>query len=104
MANAGKTPPTDPLTARERRAALVVAAVVGTVAVGAAVAYTVGESAAPRQPGDPCITVSTASSMGGGVEHACGAAAQNSCRAAFQKQDVHSTAVQAACRTAGIRF
>lgn len=104
MVNTGKTPPTDPLNARERRTALLVAAAVGTVAVGAAVAFTMhGESSVPHQPGDRCITVGIASSMGGAVEHACGAAAQTSCRAAYEKQDVHSTAVQAACRSAGIR-
>ncbi|MDH6245777.1 hypothetical protein [Mycobacterium sp. OTB74] len=103
-ANAGKTPPTEPLTARERRTVLSVIGIVGaTLVVAAAVAFVVGErSPDPANAGDQCVTVGVASSMGGGVEHNCGAAARAWCSAAYQKQDVHAEAIRQACLAAGI--
>ncbi|MGB8407121.1 MAG: hypothetical protein WCE30_23980 [Mycobacterium sp.] len=103
MANAGKTPPTGPLSGRERRTAMRAAAVIGVVIIVAAlVVVVVDRLSGPPPAGERCITVSIASSMGGAVERACGAAARNSCQAVYQKQDVHSLAVQQACRSAGI--
>jgi hypothetical protein len=52
--------------------------------------------------GDGCVNVTMASSMGGGVEHACGAAAQDWCRAVTTRNDALAEAVQAQCRIAGI--
>ena len=49
-----------------------------------------------------CVTVSTASSMGGGVEHACGDAARAWCQAAYAQHDTHAQAVQRQCRIAEI--
>lgn len=51
---------------------------------------------------DGCVNVSIASSMGGAIEHACGAAAHDWCRAAYVQHDVHAEAVQTQCRAAGI--
>ncbi|KMV24376.1 hypothetical protein BMW24_002650 [Mycobacterium heckeshornense] len=53
--------------------------------------------------GDGCVTVAFPSSMGGGIEHQCGAAAHDWCRTAGARQDAHALAVQAQCRVAGIR-
>lgn len=103
MANTGKTPPTDPLTAGERRTAWWIIASVAVALAVAVVAFAVGHRSRAPGPDEQCITVSIASSMGGGVEHACGAAARTSCQAAAGKQDRHSTAVGEACRSAGIR-
>jgi hypothetical protein len=102
-ANTGKTPPTDPLTPRERRAMLIVTAVVAAaIAAGAgAWALTSHESTYDRS-GDGCVNVSIASSMGGGLEHACGDAARDWCRAAYAQHDAHAEAVQAQCRVAGL--
>jgi hypothetical protein len=101
--NKGKTPPTDPLTPRERHAIWVVGAIfVVAIAVGAAVWEATGQSSSPVRSGESCVTVTMASSMGGGVEHACGAAARDWCRAAYVQHDAHAEAVQAQCRVAGI--
>jgi hypothetical protein len=99
----GKTPPTDPLTRGERRAVLIAAAVlVGVVAVGAVVWAVVANRSDTDQSVDTCVTVAVASSMGGGVEHACGSAARVWCRAAETQHDAHAQAVQVQCRGAGL--
>jgi len=84
--NTGKTPPTDPLTRRERRAMLIAAVVfVAGIAVGVAAWKLTGHC-----------------SMGGAVEHACGAEARDWCRAVSVQHDAHSEAVLAQCRIARI--
>lgn len=98
--NAGKTPPTDPLTPRERRALMWVLA--GVLVLLIAVSAAVWASSSDLRSGESCVTVSVASSMGGGVEHACGAAARDWCRAAYAQRDAHAEAVQAECRAVGI--
>ena len=101
--NAGKTPPTDPLTDSERRKVLRVAATVGAVLVLASAAIAIGESIShPAQPDGPCINVSVASSMGGGIERACGISARTTCHAARQLDDAHSVAVRKSCADARI--
>lgn len=101
--NAGKTPPTDPLTDTERRTARRLAVTVGVVLTLAAVAVAFGESTSrPAQSDGACITVSVASSMGGGVEHACGVSARNTCQTARHQQDTHSIAVRKACDDAHV--
>jgi predicted metal-binding membrane protein len=99
----GKTPPTDPLTRRERRAVLIAAAVlVAVIAVGATVWAVIDGGSDSGQSGDKCVTVAMASSMGGAVEHACGKTAHDWCMAAYAQHDVHAQAVQVQCRGAGI--
>lgn len=101
--NRGKTPPREPLTSGERRAALIVTgAVVGVVAAGAVAWALAGHSSTYDRSGDGCVTVTFPSTMGGGLEHACGAAAQEWCRAADARHDAHATAVQTQCRVARI--
>jgi hypothetical protein len=102
--NNGKTPPRDPLTSGERRAALIVTGfVVGVVAAGAIAWGLAGHPSTYDRSGDGCVTVTFPSSMGGGLEHACGAAAHDWCRAVDGRRDAHAVAVQAQCRVAGIR-
>jgi hypothetical protein len=102
-ANRGKTPPTDPLTPGERRVMLmVIGVVVGVVAAGALAWAIIGHSSAPDRSGDGCVDVAIASSMGGGVEHKCGAAARDWCGAVYARHDTHAEAVQAQCRVAGV--
>jgi hypothetical protein len=101
--NTGKTPPTDPLTPGERRAMLIgIGVVAGVIAAGAAAWVMTGQSSTYDQSGDGCVNVTSASTMGGGLEHACGTAARDWCRAAYDKHDAHAEAVQAQCRVAGI--
>src|SRR5258708_12456053 len=88
--NTGKTPPTDPLMPRERRAMWVVAGIlVVVIAVGATIWAMVGNASSSVRSGESCVTVSLASSMGGGVEHACGAAARGCCRAPYAQHHPH---------------
>jgi hypothetical protein len=102
-ASTGKTPPTDPLTRRERRAVLIAIAVLtAVIAVGASAWALFSQSSGSAQSEDVCVTVSAASSMGGGVEHACGADARTWCHAAYALADAHAQAVQVQCRAAGI--
>ena len=101
--NRGKTPPSDPLTSGERRAALIVTGVVvGVIAAGALTWALTGQASTFDRSGDGCVTVTFPSAMGGGLEHACGAPAQNWCRAADTQRDAHAVVVQAQCRVAGI--
>jgi hypothetical protein len=99
----GKTPPTEPLTNSERRAVLMAAAIlVGVIAIGATVWAVVTGSSGANRSTDTCVTVAMASSMGGGVEHACGDTARAWCLAAYTQQNPHAQAVQVQCRGAGI--
>jgi hypothetical protein len=72
------------------------------IAVGATVWEATDQSSSAVRSGQICVTVTMASSMGGGVEHACGAAAREWCRAADVRHDAHAEAVQAQCRVEGI--
>jgi hypothetical protein len=72
------------------------------IALGATVWEATSQSSNPVRSGEICVTVTMASSMGGGVEHACGAAARDWCRAAYVQHGAHAEAVQARCRAAGI--
>ena len=100
--NTGKTPPTNPLTHGERRAMLIAAVVVvAVIAVGAAVWAMTGHSSGYGRSDESCVNVTSASSMGGAIEHACGAEAREWCRAVHAQHDAHSEAVQAQCRIAG---
>jgi hypothetical protein len=102
-ANRGRTPPTDPLTPGDRRAMLVVTGVVVAVIAAGATAWAMSDhSSTYDRSGDGCVNVTFASTMGGGLEHACGAAARDWCRAAYARHDLHADAVQAQCQVAGI--
>ena len=100
--NTGRTPPTNPLTRGERRAMWIVAVIlVCAVTVGTAAWALTERTSNYDGSGDDCVTVSMASTMGGGVEHACGSAARDWCHAASAQHDKHAEAVQAQCRVAG---
>lgn len=102
--NTGKTPPRDPLTSGERRAALIVTGVIAALVLASALAWWfTGHSSTYDRSGDGCVTVTFPSSMGGGLEHACGVAAHDWCHAVDGRRDAHAVAVQAQCRVAGIR-
>jgi hypothetical protein len=81
---------------------IVTGVVVGVSAAGAIAWAITDHSSTYDRSGDGCVNVTIASSMGGGLEHACGAAARDWCRAAYTRHDVHAEAVQAQCRVAGI--
>jgi hypothetical protein len=101
--NRGKTPPTDPPTAGERRAMLIaIGVVVGVIAAGSTAWAMTDHSSTYDRSGDGCVNVTIASSMGGALEHACGTAARDWCRAVYTQHDAHAEAVQAQCRVAGI--
>jgi len=76
--------------------------IVGAILVGAATWAVVNRGSDNVHSKDTCVTVAVASSMGGGVEQACGDAARAWCRAAAAQGGVHAQAVQAQCRGAGI--
>lgn len=102
--NSGKTPPNGPLTSGERRAALIVTGVVFAAVLVCALAWGLtGRSSSYDRSGDGCVTVTFPSSMGGGLEHACGVAARDWCRAVDGQRDAHAVAVATQCRIAGIR-
>jgi hypothetical protein len=101
--NRGKTPPTDPLTPRERRRLLIaMGVVVAVIIAGATVWAMASHSSTYDRSRDGCVNVSIASSMGGALEHACGVTARDWCRAVYVQHDAHAQAVQAECRAAGI--
>ena len=82
---------------------LIVVGVVAALIAAAALAWVMTKhSSAYDQSRDGCVNVSEASSMGGGVEHACGSAARDWCRAVYAQHDAHAVTVQAQCRNAGI--
>lgn len=99
----GKTPPTGPLTAGERRGVLIaVVVMVAVLTIGATIWTIVSNRSNSLPTVETCVTVAMASSMGGGVEHACGKAAHDWCLAAYAQRDMHAQAVQLQCRRAGI--
>jgi hypothetical protein len=81
---------------------IVVGVVAAVVGAAAAVWAVTEHSSTYDRSGDGCVNVTIASSMGGGIEHACGTAAQDWCRAVSTRHDTHAVAVQTECRKAGI--
>ena len=75
---------------------------VGVIAAGS-IAWVMTDHSSPyERSGDGCVNVMFASSMGGALQHACGTAARDWCRAVYAQHDAHAEAVQAQCRVAGI--
>jgi hypothetical protein len=81
---------------------MAVAVVIVAIVVSATVWAIVGPRSGTGQSGDTCVSVTMASSMGGGVEQACGEAARDWCRAAYAERGSHAQLVQTGCREAGI--
>jgi hypothetical protein len=81
----------------------VVAAFVGVIAAGSTAWVMTDHSSDPYdRSGDGCVNVTFASSTGGAIQHACGTAARDLCRAGYAQHNAHAEAVQAQCRVAGI--
>jgi hypothetical protein len=81
---------------------IAVGVIVGVIAAGSTAWVMTGHSSTYDRSGDGCVNVTIASSMGGALEHACGTAARDWCRAVYAQHDAHAEAVQAQCRVAGI--
>ncbi|MGW4354054.1 hypothetical protein ACWELJ_18405 [Nocardia sp. NPDC004582] len=100
----GKTPPTEPLSARERRRLLIGSAV---VVVSIAAAGT-GWALLDHRPDysrseNGCVTVLSAGTMGGQQQRACGERALEWCRTVSGQRDEFSQRVLEQCRRAGIQ-
>jgi hypothetical protein len=80
---------------------IVVGIVAVLIAAGATGWVILSHSPGHARSGESCVNVSVASSMGGALEHACGAAARDWCRAVSDQHDAQAKAVQAQCRVAG---
>ncbi|HEY2313167.1 MAG TPA: hypothetical protein VGH96_06110 [Streptosporangiaceae bacterium] len=96
-----RTPPAEPVTARDKRR--IVAVIAAIVLVVAAVA--VWAAVRPGAYGtsrDGCITVTIPSSTGGGLLHQCGQSAKSTCQRAFAASDKLSLLTRPQCRQAGI--
>ncbi|MFE3081038.1 hypothetical protein [Nocardia tengchongensis] len=99
----GKTPPTEPLSARERRTLLIGSAVVAVLIVVGVAAWAVFDHRPDYSRSENgCVTVLSAGTMGGQQQRACGAQAQEWCRTVSAQQDAVSVKVQQECRRAGI--
>ena len=82
---------------------LIVTGVVASVIVAAAAVWAMtNHSSTYDRSHDGCVNVTIASSMGGGIEHGCGAGARDWCRAVYALHAAHAQAVQVQCRAAGI--
>ena len=94
-------PKAEPLTRRDKRGIAIVAALLlaGFAAVGIWAAVRPGGYGQSR---DGCVTVTTPSSTGGGLLHACGASARAMCHSAFTHTDQISLLTRPQCRLAGI--
>jgi hypothetical protein len=80
----------------------VIGVVAAVIAAGATAWAMTTHSSTYDRSGDGCVNVTIASSMGGGLEHACGTAARDWCHAVDVRHDPHAEAVKAQCRVAGI--
>ncbi|WP_405491460.1 hypothetical protein [Nocardia sp. NBC_00511] len=99
----GKTPPTEPLTGRERRNLLLGTMIVVAVLSIGAVAWTLLDHR-PNfgQSGNGCVTVQFASSLGAAQQRACGTQAVEWCRSADTQPPAVAGKLREQCRIAGI--
>ena len=94
-------PKAEALTRRDKRGIAVVAGVVLAVFVGLGVWAAVNPGGYGRSH-NGCVTVSAASSTGGGLLHACGSSAVAMCKAAYEHGDKLSLLTRPQCRLAGL--
>ncbi|MGV9662273.1 hypothetical protein ACWDUL_40075 [Nocardia niigatensis] len=100
----GKTPPTEPLSAPERRNLLIGVAVVAGLIVAGTVAWALLDHRPDYSRSENgCVAVLSAGTMGGQQQRACGTQAQEWCRTVAGQQDALSLRVQQQCRRAGIQ-
>jgi hypothetical protein len=98
-----KSPPTEPLSARERRVLLIAGVVVAVLlAAGLGSWALLDRGPDYSRSGNGCVAVESASSMGGSVQRACGDRARDWCRAETDHPNAAAAAVLRQCRLAGI--
>jgi hypothetical protein len=89
------------LTPRGKRIVYIVVAVL--VAVGAAIGIWSAVSNDPlATSANGCVSVTVASTTGGGIEHFCGAQAKSFCRQAYENSDPDSVLARKQCILAGL--
>jgi hypothetical protein len=89
------------LTPRGKRIVYIVVAVL--VAVGAAIGIWSAVSNDPlATSANGCVSVTVASTTGGGIEHFCGAQAKSFCRQAYVNSDPDSVLARKQCILAGL--
>ncbi|AYF75151.1 hypothetical protein D7D52_16195 [Nocardia yunnanensis] len=99
----GKSPPTEPLGARERRTLLIGLAVVVTLFAAGVVAWALLDHRPDYgRSENGCVTVQSAGTMGGQQQRACGEQALRWCRTVSGRTDAVSAKVRQECRRAGI--
>jgi hypothetical protein len=94
-------PKPEAMTRRDKRGLAVAAAVILAVIAGVAI-WAAVRPGSYGQSRDGCVTVTSPSSTGGGLQHACGAAAVAMCRNAYAHNDRLSLLTRPQCRLAGI--
>jgi hypothetical protein len=94
-------PQAEPSTRRDKRLILAIGAgiLAVVVAVGIWVAVRPGSYDSSR---NGCITVNIPNTMGGSVQHACGATARTMCARAYTATDRVSLLTRPQCQLAGI--
>lgn len=95
-------PTAEPTTRRDKRLLIVIGAVILAALIGVGIWAAVRPGAYGASK-NGCITVNIPSSMGGTVEHACGAQARTTCQQAYVKTDPVSLLTRPQCRAAGIK-
>jgi hypothetical protein len=89
------------LTPRGKRIVYIVVAVL--VAVGAAIGIWSAVSNDPlATSANGCVSLTVASTTGGGIEHFCGAQAKSFCRQAYANSDPDSLLARKQCVLAGL--
>jgi hypothetical protein len=94
-------PKSEPLTRRDKRGLAIAGGVILAVAAGVGI-YAAVSPGSYGQSRDGCVTVTAPSSTGGGLQHACGAAAVAMCHDAYTHTDQLSLLTRTQCRLAGI--
>jgi hypothetical protein len=94
-------PRPEALTRRDKRGLAIVGGLVLAVSAGVGI-WTAVRPGEYGPSHDGCVTVTAASSTGGGLVHACGSSAVAMCQAAFDHDDRLSLLTRPQCRLAGL--
>lgn len=94
-------PAAEPLTRRDKRGIALVAGLI-LAAFGGLGVWAVVQPGSYGRSHDGCVTVTAASTTGGGLVHECGRAAVAMCRSAFTHSDRLSLLTRTQCRLAGL--
>ncbi|MEC3915127.1 hypothetical protein [Nocardia sp. CDC160] len=99
----GKTPPTEPLSAGERRKLVIGSAVVLALIAAGVVAWALLDHRPDYSRSENgCVAVLSAGTMGGQQQRACGEQARQWCLAVSTQTDALAVKVKQECRRAGI--